>query len=401
MRKVGIFGCTADPFTIAHLEIVKQALKQGLVDVVYVCPTIVTWHRKGYEPWLDDDQKLEVIRGMLKSDPLTYGRAMVYDNDLALRKTCVSSRFLTDKYVKDRRFIDTLLAIKAARDLDDELWPIIGPDEYRNFESWYAYDSVLMLSAGLLIVMDENGNGRDGKPVYAKDDDPLFKSVKPLKIAKKFMDVSATKARDEFRALGWKTYLESALAEISGKDRDETLLHTPIFDVKRGPDTGNGLRPILVDAPDWASVVVEKDAKFLVVRQRRYGAGRDITEFPCGMVENGESPLDAAVRELEEETGIKVLDRSAVVKMGEVNPNPAFMTNTMHYFYVNLDKVNRKETGRRLDEHESIDVLWKDKDRFTFDVADDAHCSDGRCVPAMLLAAIKLYENMTNYPGCA
>jgi hypothetical protein len=86
------------------------------------------------------------------------------------------------------------------------------------------------------------------------------------------------------------------------------------------------------------------------------------------------------------------------VKLGETNPNPAFMTNMMHYFYVNLDNVSYVHTNQKLDEYERIEFRWKAKTRFMFDLADNAHCADGRQIPAIALAAVKLYENASNYP---
>jgi len=390
MRKVGIFGGTFDPFTAAHLEIVRQALEQNLVDVVYVCPTIVTWHRKGYEPWLSDEQKLAVVRAMLKTNPLTYSRAMVDDEDLALRRMCEGSGFLSEKYVKEHRFIDTLVRIKARRDEDDELWPIIGPDEFENFESWYAYDSILKLSAGLLVVTDEEGNGRDGEPVDPVVGSPVVKSVRPLKIAKRFMDVSATKERDAFRGLGWKAYLDTALREADARAPKTTLLHTPIFDVVEGAKTATGLEPVLINAPDWITVVVEKGGRFLVERQFRYGSGAVVAEFPCGMVEPGEDPADTAKRELEEETGIRV--KGGLEYLGSANPNPAFMTNRMHYFYVDLDEAEWRQVGQKLDEHESLTVSWERKQDFAESVEALASAGRAERVPAMLISALRLYE---------
>ena len=53
-----------------------------------------------------------------------------------------------------------------------------------------------------------------------------------------------------------------------------------------------------------------------------------------------------------------------------------------------------------LDEHEEIELYWKDKNRFMFDLADDAHACGKKQVPAIALAMVKLYENSFNYPSC-
>jgi ADP-ribose pyrophosphatase len=85
----------------------------------------------------------------------------------------------------------------------------------------------------------------------------------------------------------------------------------------------------LLRAPDWVNVIpVLRDAggaeRFLMVRQFRHGAGLVTTEFPAGLVEQGEEPLAAAVRELREETGRTA---SRMTLLGTVSPNPAFMDN--------------------------------------------------------------------------
>lgn len=47
MKRVGIFGSTADPWTIAHQSIVEQVLEYGLVDEVHIIPNAVTYYRNG------------------------------------------------------------------------------------------------------------------------------------------------------------------------------------------------------------------------------------------------------------------------------------------------------------------------------------------------------------------
>ena len=76
------------------------------------------------------------------------------------------------------------------------------------------------------------------------------------------------------------------------------------------------------------------------------------------------------------------------------------MTNTMHYYYVCLDYSSWELRKQKLDEHEEIELSWKDKDRFMFDLADDAHACGKTQVPAIALAMVKLYENSSNYPSC-
>ena len=84
------------------------------------------------------------------------------------------------------------------------------------------------------------------------------------------------------------------------------LLKTPIFNVVERDEIEPGFRPVAIDAPDWVSVIVERDNKFIVVEQLRYGVMTETIEFPSGTVEKGEDPKTAAARELLEETGIRV-----------------------------------------------------------------------------------------------
>lgn len=381
--KIGIFGGTFDPFTLSHREIVKQVLKQKIVDFVYICPTIVTWHRQNYTPWLDDAAKIKVINELALDLQCT----ATYTDDLRLRRICSGNKFLTGKYVGEHRYIDTLLKIKSSHEDGDEFYPIIGPDEYASFTSWYAWDSIVQQSKSLVVVTGEDGCGRDGKPVVL--DNPEIPAIQ-LKIKREFLSMSATEARGKFKTI--EDYIATMKETI---EKENVLLHTPIFDVIKGEKMETGLEPVLVKAPDWVTIIVkDKTGKLLVVKQLRYGSNCQIEEFPCGMVEKNETPQEAVVRELAEETGLKLLARRkgkylGLSYLGATNPNPAFMTNKMHYFFLNLRAADFERVEQKLDEHERITYEWVDAKEFHDKSMKLAESGDAK-VPAILLSAFAL-----------
>jgi 8-oxo-dGTP pyrophosphatase MutT (NUDIX family) len=110
----------------------------------------------------------------------------------------------------------------------------------------------------------------------------------------------------------------------------------------------------IIDAADWAIIVpvleTPQGRQFIMVRQWRHGSQCMSLEFPGGVFEPGEDAQAAAARELLEETGYK---SGKIKKMGEFSPNPAIMSNKVHFFLAE-DLV---DTGRqKLDVDEFIEV---------------------------------------------
>jgi len=144
----------------------------------------------------------------------------------------------------------------------------------------------------------------------------------------------------------------------------KTVYSCPIFRVGERYCRSPGNEPgtfIVLDTSDWAIVIpaleTQNGREFVMVRQWRHGALDLSLEFPGGVFEKGEKAIDAAARELREETGYSA---GKIEKLGEFNPNPAIMSNKVHFFLATDLKAAH---GQELDDDEYVEVEtvpWKE-----------------------------------------
>jgi ADP-ribose pyrophosphatase len=111
-------------------------------------------------------------------------------------------------------------------------------------------------------------------------------------------------------------------------------------DISLSPVTGKDHDFYVIEAPDWVNVVaVTPDGQIILIKQYRHGVQSVTLEIPGGMVDPGESPLQAAKRELLEETGYFSDEWTCI---GKVHPNPAIQDNTCYTFLAkNAKKIQK------------------------------------------------------------
>jgi ADP-ribose pyrophosphatase len=96
-------------------------------------------------------------------------------------------------------------------------------------------------------------------------------------------------------------------------------------------------------------VPISKDGNVYLLKNWRYPLQKQIFELPMGYVDQEESPLMAAKRELDEELGIK---KAKWIKLGYAWQAPGILKMKAHLFLaVNVEVGKREENEERYEIH--------------------------------------------------
>lgn len=107
----------------------------------------------------------------------------------------------------------------------------------------------------------------------------------------------------------------------------------------------------VLEYPDWVNVIaITESGEFVMERQFRQGLGKTCYEIPAGVMETGETALEAAQRELCEETGY---GGGIWKEIMTISGNCSTTSNLTHCF---VAEGVKRISGQHLDSTEDLSV---------------------------------------------
>lgn len=136
----------------------------------------------------------------------------------------------------------------------------------------------------------------------------------------------------------------------------------------------------VLEFPDWINVIaITKDGKFVMEDQYRHALGQTHFELVAGVIDPGETPLEAAKRELSEETGFGGGEWQLFMT---VSPNPTNHTNLSYTFLATgVEKLSEQHQEATEDIH--VDIFTRQE------VKELLH--SGKIIQALHLAPLWKY----------
>lgn len=130
-----------------------------------------------------------------------------------------------------------------------------------------------------------------------------------------------------------------------------------------------------------AAIGVRDDGKILMVSQYRNALDRFTLEIPAGGLEPEEPTINAAARELEEETGYKC---EKIEKLITIRTTVAFCNEKIDIYLA----TELKKTNQHLDEDEYVDVKAYDLEEL-IDMIYNGTIEDSKTIAAIMAYKVK------------
>jgi len=145
----------------------------------------------------------------------------------------------------------------------------------------------------------------------------------------------------------------------------KTMVSTKIFDIVSfetlSPRTRKAFTFYRLECGDWVNILpLTRDNQVVLVNQYRAGTDEFSLEIPGGLIDNGEDPAAAALRELKEETGYTT-SRDNLIDLGYILPNPAIQNNKCFLYTAKNVKMTDPQN---LDDQEDIQIILMPYEKF-------------------------------------
>lgn len=113
----------------------------------------------------------------------------------------------------------------------------------------------------------------------------------------------------------------------------------------------------IIEQPSFVNIIaIDKSGKFILEKQYRHGLQKVLYELPAGQIDDGEKPLQAAQRELLEETGYC---GGVWTEFYVSAPNTSNITNLCYTFLaIGVEQTNE----RKLENSEDINLYIVSKE---------------------------------------
>lgn len=138
---------------------------------------------------------------------------------------------------------------------------------------------------------------------------------------------------------------------ISSHEVFKSKLFSVVEEVAHDPDGFEIHRSIVRHPGSAVMMAVDEKSRVLLVKQFRLPAEQYLWELPAGRLDAGEAALEAAKRELREETGYQAQNWT---KLAEFWASPGYVAERMHVFLATALTEGQKEPM----EDERIEVGW-------------------------------------------
>lgn len=175
--------------------------------------------------------------------------------------------------------------------------------------------------------------------------------------------------------------------------REATLCETPWFAVVRQSlvhaDGTVGTSCTLEFPSPAVGMIARRDGQVLLIRQYRFTVDEWVWAIPSGGVEAGETAAQAAMRELEEETGYRARDARPVLDY-----YPSYGSGNQRFLIFETDEV--EQTGHPFDPYEVHEVRWFPRDE-VMRMALENRIVDGLSLTPLLLLFLR--EALEAVPG--